>query len=344
MKVSMFRWLNGPGSKFREPLAGSTNYLSAYDNDGNLKRAKKEREPKKGREAEDQQSAEDESGILEGIEQQEMRGEKNIAGSKELPPEGPQDLRPYPLNQAFRSQPVLSEELREEVYRRVVKMGRSVQVVSAELGVEMNRVGAVVRLKTIEKNWVEKGIPLNTVYNRAVLSMLPTTALNANQPRAHESINDLPTHPATLPQIFHPTSESRPFTRADAGRIFDDNLLPADARIPHPELIELERERNSGISRDERISRQRERGHAEREAKAKQEETRRKREERMVKKVKPAEEGGKGGRWEWRFREVRVDQDTVGKDGRGPAGVGARYGIPHEDRKKGLIKIPRSVV
>ena len=46
-------------------------------------------------------------------------------------------------------------------------------------------------------------------------------------------------------------------------------------------------------------------------------------------------------RWEFRFRDVSVE--SVGKDGRDRRGVGARYGMPHEDRKKGQIKIPTRV-
>ena len=46
-------------------------------------------------------------------------------------------------------------------------------------------------------------------------------------------------------------------------------------------------------------------------------------------------------RWEFRFRDISVE--SVGKDGRSRSGVGARYGMPHEDRKKGQIKIPRRV-
>lgn len=44
----------------------------------------------------------------------------------------------------------------------------------------------------------------------------------------------------------------------------------------------------------------------------------------------------------FRFRDVKVDL-RVGRDGRGRQGVGARYGVPHEDRKKGQIKIPTRV-
>lgn len=60
------------------------------------------------------------------------------------------------------------------------------------------------------------------------------------------------------------------------------------------------------------------------------------REAREVKKVMPEK-----GRWEFRFRDIKVE--NVGSDGRGRNGVGARYGIPHQDRKRGQIKIPTRV-
>ncbi len=61
-------------------------------------------------------------------------------------------------------------------------------------------------------------------------------------------------------------------------------------------------------------------------------------EERLVRRVVPE---GSAGRAEFRFRDIKVE--SVGKDGRAKEGVGARYGFPHEDRKKGMIKIPRKV-
>jgi hypothetical protein len=71
-----------------------------------------------------------------------------------LPPETAEDLRPFPLNQYFRSQPVLSEDLREAIYRRVKKDGATVSLASVEFGVSNERVGAVVRLKQMEKEWI----------------------------------------------------------------------------------------------------------------------------------------------------------------------------------------------
>ena len=58
------------------------------------------------------------------------------------------------------------------------------------------------------------------------------------------------------------------------------------------------------------------------------------RERRLVKKLETP-------RWEYRFRDVSVE--SVGKDGRAAGGVGARYGVPFEDRKKGAVKIPQRV-
>ena len=53
--------------------------------------------------------------------------------------------------------------------------------------------------------------------------MVPTTPLIYDPNRQqipHESINDLPVHRLTDQQIFYPVSESRQFTRVDAGRVF----------------------------------------------------------------------------------------------------------------------------
>lgn len=51
---------------------------------------------------------------------------------------------------------MLSEELRNEIHNRVVEQGKSVRAVSVELGVDMRRVAAVVRLVELEKKWVKE--------------------------------------------------------------------------------------------------------------------------------------------------------------------------------------------
>ena len=167
--------------------------------------------------------------------------------------------------------------------------------------------------------------------------MLPqTTSLGAIGSNAHESINDLPFHQATKHQLFHPVSESRHFTRADAAKAFSQNLLPADSRVPHPELIEYARDVRGGFTDDERIKRNRERVRAMDAdvARRKIEATARK--EQAITKVRPL-----GGRWEFRFQEI--DANAVRGNERSDHGIGARYGVPAQDRKRGQVKIPTSV-
>ncbi len=134
----MFSWLNGPGANFRNPLPGSTNYLNAYDPNGRLVRAtNRERRS-------DSENSEDEAAGLST--------EKNLQGDEPIPKESLDDLMPFPMNRQFRSQSVLSEDFKDEIYKRW-QNGDSVRRVSADLQVEMRRVGAVIRLKAVEEQW-----------------------------------------------------------------------------------------------------------------------------------------------------------------------------------------------
>lgn len=220
--------------------------------------------------------------------------------------------------------------------------------------------------------------------------MVPTTALatDGEPQRPHESINDLPVHRLTEPQIFYPVSESRQFTRIDAGRVFsaaparlhteaiataanpseafrsivqnpsqiervgkDDSnshkydeetqiLQPADVRIPHPQLIDLERARLAQPNEwRERRQRYEERLREDEEAEAERKRLAMERAERKIVKIQPD-----SSRFEFRFKNVVVSKETTGSDGRGPLGTGRRYGVPNYDRKKGQVKIPTKVV
>lgn len=261
---------------------------------------------------------------------------KRIAEARIPPKERLSDLYPFPLNQAFKSEAVLSEELREELYRQVVVRKMDLQGVSAAYGVDMRRVAAVIRLKTIEKQWIEEGKQLAAPYNEAVLAMLPTTPLRQDGSNmvAHESINDLPVHPATRQQLFYPTSESRNFTREDAAKAFSPSLLPADKRIPHPQLVQLERWNAEDVSRTERLNRFAEIEEKEHAAAVEKERKQKEWEARTQRTVQ-------GRRWDFKFQDISAE--NVGKDGRSSKGVGHRYGMPHTERKRGEVKIPTSV-
>lgn len=134
----MFSWLNGPGANFRNPLPGSTNYLNAYDPNGRLVRATNRERRSDSEDPEDGAAG--------------LSTEQNLQGDKPIPKESLDDLMPFPMNRQFRSQPVLSEDFRDEIFKRW-QNGDSVRRVSANLQVEMRRVGAVIRLKAVEEQW-----------------------------------------------------------------------------------------------------------------------------------------------------------------------------------------------
>jgi hypothetical protein len=168
--------MNGPGRQLKEPIQGSTNYLGAYDKYGNLVRAppgwtrpdsnaKKDTLEEAGPDMKAQEVTKDANAEQTPVGQEDLdvgeaqsRDAKRPSKEKEddgkLPPETAEDLRPFPLNQYFRSQAVLSEDLREAIYKRVKRDGATVSLASVEFGVSNERVGAVVRLKQMEKEWI----------------------------------------------------------------------------------------------------------------------------------------------------------------------------------------------
>ena len=166
--------------------------------------------------------------------------------------------------------------------------------------------------------------------------MLPQTPYRPkdNSPPPHEGINDIPVHPATRHQLFISSSESRDFTRADAAKAFSNRLLPADDRIAHPELVELTKWELKGYDRETRtrmMNEKDEEAAAIREAK----ERKQKEIEAKTRVTVP------GRRWDFKFEDFSAEK--VGKNGRGRGAVGLRYGMPHNDRKRGLYKLPTKV-
>ncbi|KOS19713.1 37S ribosomal protein S35 [Escovopsis weberi] len=273
---------------------------------------------------------------LKGREGAELAAAPSSAGAR-----GPRYLaggfadQPFPLNPLFRSQPVLDDAARELVWARVVQKGESLKGVSAEFGIDVRRVAAVVRLKEVEKQWVAQGKKLALPYASAVMKMLPTTSLADGRPNPpHEPVNEVHVHKLTMQQLFVPVGESRRFTRADAAAAFHRAMLPADARSPQPQLIAMERALRAGASRAEGAARFRADTQREEDAVARRIERLRIAEERRTTRVQ-------SDRCEFRFKEINADH--VGRDGRSRRGTGWRYGAPLEDRKRGMVKIPTSV-
>lgn len=97
--------------------------------------------------------------------QPKPEGGSNYLGS------GTASNKPFPLNPQFRSERVLDEQARELIWEKVMRRGETLKAVSAELGVDLTRVAAVVRLKEVEKDWISK-VCLSRTHN-AFLHGLP---------------------------------------------------------------------------------------------------------------------------------------------------------------------------
>jgi len=128
--------------------------------------------------------------------------------------------------------------------------------------------------------------------------------------------------------------ESRQFTRADAAKAFHPHLKSTDERIPHPELLAIEKFKLTGAGQRQ-VQAFAQRVIEDEKAKLQ------KQAEKEAKKEAATTKTYDGGRWQFKFQDVSVED--VGKDGRSWRGVGWRYGMPHEDRKRGQVKIPTSV-
>ena len=182
----------------------------------------------------------------------------------------------------------------------------------------------------------EQDEQLATPYSQAIMRMLPQTGPEDHvfTKRPFEAINEVPMHSYTMQQLFVPVSESRHFTRADAAKAFHDNLLPADERSYQKELIAAERRIASGVPREKALGRYRE------EVQRVEEEYARKMADRMQAEADRTSTI-RTDRAAYRIKDIKVEDG--GKNGKSPRGVGWRYGAPHQDRKRGLIKIPTQV-
>ncbi|KAL5332661.1 eukaryotic mitochondrial regulator protein-domain-containing protein [Aspergillus crustosus] len=299
-------------------------------------------------------------------------------------PEATNSSLPFPLNNNYVSQSVLSEELRNKIYDEVMVKKKSVRAVSVNLGVDMRRVAAVCRLVELEKRMRKEGKPLALPYARTIHEMVPTTPLYDDireQARyRHESINDLPSHRLTDAQIFYPVSESRQFTRVDAGRVFsaaparthkqveeeNADVSAAMNRITSdPSKIEIVGkggkeqavlqpadvriphpqlvafERDKAAKPNETAETRKAYNERLEKEEAAEAERRRSATERRERNLSRVQPDT--SRFEFRIKDVVVSKETAGADGRGARAPGRRYGVPSYERKKGEVKIPTRV-
>lgn len=102
-------------------------------------------------------------------------------------------------------------------------------------------------------------------------------------------------------------------------------------------LVDLEKWKLEGLSRDERTKRQIE---ADRKAAEESEKKERKQREWEARTQRVVQ----GRRWDFKFQDISAEKG-IRRDGRvvDPSVTAARYGMAHLDRKRGQVKIPTSV-
>ena len=165
------------------------------------------------------------------------------------------------------------------------------------------------------------------------MRMLPGADLGEGEVM-FESINDVHVHSHTTQQLFVPTSESREFTRADAAKAFGERVLPPDDKLRIPELVDMERNIDAGMTKAE--------AHAEFvRAAAESERAFAEKHRAQLQAAEDRKLRVDTDRFEFRFE--KINSEDVGRAGRSRRGVGWRYGVPFSDRKRGQIKIPTSV-
>jgi hypothetical protein len=118
LREQMFEWLGNEGQELKTHTPGVPNYITTL---------RDRREKRAAEQSGDQEAA-----------------QESDAG---------QNARPFPLNPWFVSESVLSEELRGEIFQRVAVQKQNIREVSVNLGVDMRRIGAVVRLVELERRW-----------------------------------------------------------------------------------------------------------------------------------------------------------------------------------------------
>lgn len=97
--------------------------------------------------------------------------------------------KPFPSNPLYISEPVLSEDSREEIWRKVVQEGEAIKSVSANFGVDMRRVAAVVRLKEVEKAW-ERDVSYSSIVTHYHQTQ-PEHGLSDDTPKYSISLEDI---------------------------------------------------------------------------------------------------------------------------------------------------------
>lgn len=147
LRRQMDEWLQGPGAAFKTNPSKGPNYLTMYDMNGiPLHGSAASASPSQASPA-----AATDTPTPAPDQETPANDESADQATTQQTRAPPGNLRPFPLNPAFVSQSILSEELRNEIYRCVKVQKMDLRAVSIMYSIDTRRVAAVVRLVEVEQ-------------------------------------------------------------------------------------------------------------------------------------------------------------------------------------------------
>jgi hypothetical protein len=145
-------WLESSGEQYRRPTPGRPNYLRPEDGGGHQLDAQSDAAAAREDSGRSSMLGDMEAQVGDEVAQSVTRRMQQAVKPSKLPP----NPRPYGLNLYYRSERVLSEELKEAIYLQWAEHSASLKDISQRYFVCVERVGAVIRMKQIERNWLKE--------------------------------------------------------------------------------------------------------------------------------------------------------------------------------------------
>ncbi|SMN21457.1 similar to Saccharomyces cerevisiae YGR165W MRPS35 Mitochondrial ribosomal protein of the small subunit [Maudiozyma saulgeensis] len=152
-------------------------------------------------------------------------------------------LQPFPLNPYCKTNYMISNETKLQIFDDIENKGLSSQQVSQKYGLKIPRVEAIVRLLKVENKWENKNMisPALQKMSSTLYNMLPLFQPDIVTTR--ENLSEIPVPPKTLKSRFVTIAESEPFGPVDAA-----NVLELEPAMKTLERLSTEGEHSAGHS------------------------------------------------------------------------------------------------
>lgn len=134
-------------------------------------------------------------------------------------------LQPFPSNPHCKTNYMVSNELKDQIYNDIQVNGLSTQQVSQNYGLKIPRVEAIVKLVGIEKKWEKnkRVTPELKTMSDTLYKMFPLFTPEKQYTR--ENLSEIPVPQKALSSRFLTIAESQPFGPIDAAEVLE--LEPA---------------------------------------------------------------------------------------------------------------------